>query len=167
MLDQTTMNGRRSKSPAKRMGRSMAGLLHDLITLAELQTQLVAVDLKEGTGRSIVPIVLIVGAVLLTLGTMPVILLGIGWALVNLAGFSEGAAFLLVSRRGVGRCRRVRLVGGEATAIRPVGADPVPTGVVRKHPLDQTGAQERSSRGLSTAGVVDCQPAVFRWDSHF
>ena len=98
MSGQTTMNGRHSvESPAAGVGRNVAGLTHDLISLAELQTQLVMVDVREGTAKCLLPIALMVGAVLLALGTMPVVLLGIGWALVNLAGFSEGGAFLLVS----------------------------------------------------------------------
>lgn len=99
MPDQTTMNGRHrvAASPAAGVGRNVAGLIHDLISLAELQSQLVAVDVREGTSKSLLPIGLIVGSVLLALGTMPVVLLGIGWALVNQAGFSEGMAFLVVS----------------------------------------------------------------------
>ncbi|QDU37173.1 hypothetical protein Mal4_14820 [Maioricimonas rarisocia] len=103
MLDQTTMNGvRADTSPAGGVKKNLAGLTHDLISLAELQAQLVAVDMRESYSRSVVPAILIVGALLLALGAMPVILLGIGWALVNLAGFGEGAAFLLVSVVAIG-----------------------------------------------------------------
>lgn len=98
MSDQATMNGHTNgKSPATGVGHNLAGLSHDLIALVELQCQLVAVDAREATSRAILPIVMIAGATLLALGTMPVVLLGIGWALVNLAGFTHGAAFLTVS----------------------------------------------------------------------
>ncbi|MCA9077887.1 MAG: phage holin family protein [Planctomycetaceae bacterium] len=100
MSHQTTMNNGRQKreqSPATGVRRNLAGLTHDLITLGELQCQLVAVDLRDAKTQSIIPIVMIAGGLLLAMGTMPVILLGIGWALVNLAGFTEGIAFLTVS----------------------------------------------------------------------
>ena len=103
MSNQTTMNGRSvDPSPVKGVGRNMAGLTHDLLALGELQCQLIAVDLREAKSRSILPAILIVAALLLALGTMPVALLGVGWALVNLGGFSEGAAFLLVSLVSLG-----------------------------------------------------------------
>ena len=86
-----------SESPASKVGSNLAGLTHDLMTLGELQCQLIGVDLREGLSKSIVPGVILVGAVLLALGTMPVVLLGIGWSLVNLAGFSVGVTFLMVS----------------------------------------------------------------------
>jgi Putative Actinobacterial Holin-X, holin superfamily III len=98
MLDQTTMNGRRvDGSPAAGFGRNLAGLMHDLVCLGELQCQLFALDVRESVSRSVVPIGLIIAALLLALGTVPVVLAGIGWALVNLADLSPGAAFLIVS----------------------------------------------------------------------
>lgn len=92
------MNGRHAtESPASKVGSNLAGLTHDLMTLAELQCQLVAVDLRDGLSKSLIPVVMIIGAILLALGTMPVILLGIGWSLVTSAGLSIGITFLLVS----------------------------------------------------------------------
>lgn len=80
MLDQKNMNGQRGQtSPAGGVKKNLAGLTHDLISLAELQAQLVAVDLRDSYSRSVVPAVLVVTALLLALGAMPVILLGIGW----------------------------------------------------------------------------------------
>ncbi len=97
MPDQTKMNGHPAKeSPAAGVGQNLTGLAHDLIALIELQCQLVAVDLRAAKRQSLIPIVMIAGAALLALGTMPVILLGIGWALVNQLGFSFGAAFASV-----------------------------------------------------------------------
>lgn len=85
------MNGRKpSESPASQVGSNLAGLTHDLITLGELQLQLIGVDLREGLSKGLLPGFVIFSAVLLALGTMPVILLGIGWSLHNLAGFSIG-----------------------------------------------------------------------------
>ncbi|MEZ6144032.1 MAG: phage holin family protein [Planctomycetaceae bacterium] len=98
MSYQTTMNGRKpSETPASQVGSNLAGLTHDLITLGELQLQLIGVDLREGLSKGLLPGFVIFSAVLLALGTMPVILLGIGWSLHNLVGFSIGATFLMVS----------------------------------------------------------------------
>lgn len=98
MSHQTTMNGQHNgASPTSGVGSNLAGLTHDLMTLGELQCQLIGVDLREVLSKSIVPAMVIVGSILLGLGTMPVILLGIGWSLVNLAGFSIGVTFLIVS----------------------------------------------------------------------
>ncbi len=99
MSSQATMNGRNTNepSPATGVGRNLAGLMHDLITLGELQCQLVVVDLRDARTQSIVPLLMILGGLLFAMGTIPVILLGIGWALVNLVGVSEGMAFLSVS----------------------------------------------------------------------
>lgn len=98
MSDQETMNGTTAKrSPVPNVGRNLAGMTHDLISLTELQCQLVAVDLEEATSKSLLPVILIAVAILLALGTMPVALLGIGWAFVTLGGYSEGTVFLMVS----------------------------------------------------------------------
>lgn len=97
MVDQATVkaehNGR--GKPAG-VGRSVSGLAHDVIELAELQAQLLALDLRDSGSRAAPPVALLVSAVLLALGSMPVLLLGIGWLLVRQAGWTEGAAFLSV-----------------------------------------------------------------------
>lgn len=98
MVDQTKMNGRHNEtSPAAGVGRNLADLSHDLLTLAELQGRLLMVDFAEGKSNSIVPLILIVVGCLLALGALPVFLLAFGWMLVNLAGMSEHAAFFVVS----------------------------------------------------------------------
>lgn len=100
MVRQTQMNGRDNGSPAAGMSRNLADLLHDLIALAELQWQLVMVDLEEGRSKSIVPLILLVLGAVLGLSTLPVALLTAGWLLVNLAGMSEHAAFSIVTVSG-------------------------------------------------------------------
>lgn len=103
MPSQTKMNGRSvAQSPAAGVGRNLAGLNHDLITLGELQAQLLAVDLRDAGSASLLPVILLTLALLIALGTMPVVLLGIGWVLVNVAGLGEGAAFLVVSAVALG-----------------------------------------------------------------
>ena len=52
MVHQATINGRHTAYGGPRMGRSLAGLGHDVLTLAELQARLLAVDLSEGRTRA-------------------------------------------------------------------------------------------------------------------
>lgn len=98
MVDQTKMNGQQRKtSPAVGMGRNLADLSHDLLTLVELQCQLLFVDIAEGKSKSILPLILIVSGCLLALAALPVLLLAFGWMLVNLGELSQHAAFFIVS----------------------------------------------------------------------
>jgi uncharacterized membrane protein YqjE len=84
------------------MGRSLAGLGHDVLTLAELQARLLAVDLSEGRTRAVRAAALLVGGLLLAIGTVPVLLLGLGWLLIRQFQWSEAAAFLTTS--GLAAC---------------------------------------------------------------
>ncbi|REJ86623.1 MAG: hypothetical protein DWQ34_27000 [Planctomycetota bacterium] len=99
MVGQASINGKRTG--ARQVSRNLSGLAHDVITLAELQAQLVACDLREGKAQAIGPIVVIVAGLLLALGTMPVLLLGLGWLLVNHAEWTESAAFLTAGGAGL------------------------------------------------------------------
>lgn len=102
MPRQTEMNGHGNDLRAgTALRENVAGLLHDGITLAELQAQLIAIDIQEMRTRSMRSLVLIGGAAILALGTVPVLLQGMGWALVNGAGWSAWAAFLTVAIVGL------------------------------------------------------------------
>ncbi|HUG20654.1 MAG TPA: phage holin family protein, partial [Planctomycetaceae bacterium] len=68
-----------------------------LIELIELQFQLLALDLREGKSRAILPLVLAAIAGLLFLASLPVMLVGASWLLVSLTNVSVPAAFLIVS----------------------------------------------------------------------
>lgn len=92
MVSQASMNGRRTG--ARQVSRNVSDFAHDVITLAELQAQLVACDLREGKSQAIGPLVLMVAGLVLALGSTPVFLFGIGWLLVNYAEWSESAALL-------------------------------------------------------------------------
>lgn len=102
MSHQTQMNGRSNGQPAGAGFRAnVAGLLHDGITLAELQTQLVGIDLQETWQRSVRCLAVIAGSAILALGTVPLLLLSIGWLLVNRAGWTEEIAFFVVAVAGL------------------------------------------------------------------
>ncbi len=101
MAGQTTINGRPEQGPAAEsaaagVGRNVSGLVHDLISLGELQCQLMACNFREGIAQSRLSVVLIVCGVLLALGAVPVVLLGIGWSLIAYISLTQAEAFLVV-----------------------------------------------------------------------
>src|SRR6476619_1552907 len=61
MLDQTEVkptNGH-TELPPRAMARSTAELLHDMVTLAELQGKLALLDLREGFAKLLAPVALV------------------------------------------------------------------------------------------------------------
>jgi uncharacterized membrane protein YqjE len=101
MAHQTQINGRTtSRSAGKAVRRNVAGLIEDVVELAELQVQLVSVDVREATSQATRPILAVLAGVSLALGAIPVLLLSIGWMLVHRAGLPEDAAFALTSVAG-------------------------------------------------------------------
>jgi uncharacterized membrane protein YqjE len=115
MVDQaTTMNvNHNGRGKPAGVGRSVSGLAHDVITLAELQAQLLAVDLRDSRSRAALPVALLISGVLLALGTVPVLLLGIGWLLVMHAGWTEGTAFLTVGGSAIVLAAAITWIGSQ------------------------------------------------------
>lgn len=98
MFDKAVGNGRHPRGVgAAVVGRNIVDLGHDVVTLTELQVQLLAADLESVKSKSIAPLVMLASAGLLALAALPVLLLGLGWLLVNLADWPQWAAFLTVS----------------------------------------------------------------------
>jgi hypothetical protein len=99
MSDQTTMNGQSKKqSSAKgRIGAHVADLMHDLMSLGELQMQLLGVDLRDARSRSAIPGLLIALALMIAIASMPVLLIGIGYLLMQSTEVSEGVALVSVA----------------------------------------------------------------------
>ncbi len=99
MADQTTLrncNGS-TEAPARAIGRNVSGFAHDLSALADLQFRLLSLDLKQALSRLTMPVVLAVSAAALLLGCLPVLLLGLGWLLVEYADWMVSWSFLLVA----------------------------------------------------------------------
>lgn len=98
MADQATMNqtdGKRT-GPAAAFRKNVAELGHDAATLVELQTQLLALDLKQAAGRAVAPVVLAMLGLLLLQAAFPVALVGGGFLLVE-AGLAPAWAFLIAA----------------------------------------------------------------------
>lgn len=101
MATETTMNGRRTAddeqeeeaigTQVRQLRSNASRLLHDLVSLAELQTQLFAIDAKQSVRRTLRPVVLFAAAGAIALGLIPVVLAGIA-ALLMLAGLHLVAA---------------------------------------------------------------------------
>jgi hypothetical protein len=103
MADQATVNGNggakvKVNSPlVEGVLGNMAEFSTDLISLAELQARLAAADLKESTGRAVVPAGLLVGGTLLALVSLPVLLFGVGYLLAEYTSLSVGWSILLTA----------------------------------------------------------------------
>jgi len=100
MADQTTMNPPNAKQAAapregqetQRIAHGASHLLHDIVTLAELQVKLTKLDAKEAVGRVVRPLVFMAAAGVTALATFPLILSAIAVTLVEIAGWSWTAA---------------------------------------------------------------------------
>lgn len=104
MAHQATLNGPNRveiHSPAASVIENLAEFGNDIATLAELQAQLAAIDMKESAGRALVPVVLVALALVVMLGSVPILLFG-GAALlapqlgINNDWMALGAALLIV-----------------------------------------------------------------------
>lgn len=72
-------------------------LAYDVITLGELQVRLLVHDVKETGRRATVGIVFLMAMTAILLGSVPVLLLGLGELLVQLAGWNRAGSYLLIA----------------------------------------------------------------------
>ena len=103
MADQAAVrdgNGVKINAPAESVVESVTEFINDITTLAELQAKLAAADLKEATGRALVPAMLVGAGLVLLLASLPVVLLGVA-ALLAAAGLQEPWALLLTGVAGL------------------------------------------------------------------
>lgn len=110
------------KQPCARagMGANLAGLAHDALSLAELQVQLLSVDLrdaKRGAGPALA--LLVVGAVL-ALGSIPVLLIAGAASLIEYADWSSPAAHGVMGAAAVALAVLLLRIGWNRT-VRALG----------------------------------------------
>jgi hypothetical protein len=87
------MNGNgRQRTQMPDVAASVSGLTHDVIELAELQTQLLMLDLKKSTQKSRTCLILAIIAVCLLLASLPVALVALAALLVEQLEWSQSAA---------------------------------------------------------------------------
>jgi hypothetical protein len=103
MVDETTMNRNNESTPTPPNGvaQGMGDLTHDLVSLAEMQFELVRNDYRAGMKGLLVPVVLLLGAGIVALGTVPVTLLLMAEILIQVAGLSRASAFSIAAAGGV------------------------------------------------------------------
>jgi putative superfamily III holin-X len=84
-------NGQSLKEPT--VAKSVAGLAHDAIQLAELQTELLMHDLRESGQRTRTSLVCGMIGMCLLLGSLPVILIALAELLAGQLGWPQSAAY--------------------------------------------------------------------------
>jgi len=98
MDHQTQMNGNgAAEPPAHAVARSASDLWHHVLTLGELQTRLLAVELGQAMGRARTAALLVAAGAVLAVASLPVILACLALVLVEVAGMTAAGAFGIVS----------------------------------------------------------------------
>lgn len=85
-------NGKRP-SAAAGVRDGVGDLLHDVVSLSELQAQLLAVDARESIQKAQTPVILLGAGIAVGLGAVPVLLLGLAEALVLLLDWPRAVAY--------------------------------------------------------------------------
>ena len=82
-------------SPASLVG-NLAEFGNDVATLAELQSKLAIHDARECLRRATIPVIVVVGASVLAIGSVPVVLIGLADWVASITRLSAAAAQLIV-----------------------------------------------------------------------
>jgi hypothetical protein len=109
MIRQTTES---TETPGRGVGQGVSEVFHDIVSLTELQGELLKVDAKEAAGRVLAPLVLFAAAGALALGTIPVLLLLMASALLA-AGLALWLALLIAVVIGFVAAALIALAGRE------------------------------------------------------
>ena len=97
MIASTRSNSTRFDESPGGMGENVANLASDLMTLAELQTKLLWLDLQQSRIQAQFPLVMIVTGILTVLGVIPVAILSLGDAVASSSELPQYAARLIVA----------------------------------------------------------------------
>jgi len=106
-------NGKQTQEQASNVQGHLGNLGADLITLSELQLELIAVDLREASREAFYPTMMVCLAVGLCVGACPVALFGLSLWLTEISGLSQVAALLTVSGAGLGIAAILFFLAGE------------------------------------------------------
>ncbi len=90
MISSTPHTEQRLRNGTSRPG--LGTLLHDLISLVELQARLFLKDFADLSSGAILPVVMLIGGIVLAFASAPVLLLTLGWCLVEIASMPLWAA---------------------------------------------------------------------------
>jgi MFS superfamily sulfate permease-like transporter len=94
------LKNRTTPAPPNGVAQGMGDLTHDIVSLAELQFELVRNDYRAGIKGLLVPVVLLLGTGIVALGTVPVALLLMAEILIQVAGLSRASAFSISAASG-------------------------------------------------------------------
>jgi hypothetical protein len=100
MADQASVNVRgTAQAPGSSSAEieGVAEFIDDLTSLAELQAQLAATDIRDAVRKSAVPIVLTLMGLVVIVASVPVALFGAGWLLASALKIHQGWAMLLTA----------------------------------------------------------------------
>jgi hypothetical protein len=89
----------------------MGELMRDIVSLAELQCELLKIDCRDGLKRMLIPAVLLLFAGMVAAGTVPVALIFIAELLAQAAGLSRAAAFSIAALSGCIAAAAMGVVG--------------------------------------------------------
>lgn len=113
------LNNESTSAPPNGVAQGMGDLTHDIVSLAELQYELVRNDYRAGMKGLLTPVVLLLGAGIVALGTVPVALLLMAEILIQVAGLSRASAFSIAAASGVTTAVVLGVVGW--SQLRGVG----------------------------------------------
>ena len=99
-----------NRSPINALQSSTRMLVRDTVELAELQLQLFAADGREMARKSAPPVLTVVAGFTIAMSALPMLLVGLAYALVELAGFPVWVAMLSSAVVGF-------LIGGVAVIV--------------------------------------------------
>lgn len=108
MADQTSVTARLDEhqargepTPATALAHNVGDFARDLVNLAELQAQLLAVDLKQSARQAAARVGLVAVGLALVLACLPVLLMALAYALIEVASWSHGLSFLVAGVVGL------------------------------------------------------------------
>jgi len=112
MVAQTQINPTNgSPSPPVAVARSTGELLSDALTLVELQSKLLAIDVEDDLQRLITPVILLATGAVLGLSCLPIVLVTIALGLIAGAELAPWLAFLIALAIGAGVAAILLAVG--------------------------------------------------------
>lgn len=97
MVDQTKIASTNGTSPSRTVARNVGEAVHDVISLLELQIQLLTLDARQATRRSALPALLLGVGVVVLLSGFPILLLSVAYAMVELWDVSRWLALLIAA----------------------------------------------------------------------
>lgn len=90
-----------SPPPNQVMRRSFRQLSSDFITLAELQAELLKVDLKDWSQGVVRAVIVGLVALVILLASMPVLLISLGYFIAELTALTTGVSMLIAAGAGL------------------------------------------------------------------